>query len=46
MHFLWQFHLDHPDAPMDPSLCGKNLVKASDWDEDNNQDTNNVNADA
>jgi len=46
MHFLRQFHLDHPDAPMDPSLRGKDLAKASDWDEDDDRDTNDVNADA
>jgi len=46
MHFLRQFHLDHPDAPMDPSLRGKDLAKASDWDEDDDRDTNDVNTDA
>ena len=46
MHFLQQFHLDHLDAPMNPSLCGKDLVKASDWNENNDRDTNDINADA
>ena len=46
MHFLQQFHLDHPDAPMDSSLRSKDLAKASDWDEDDDWDTNNINADA
>ena len=29
---------------MDPSLRGKDLAKASDWDEDDDRDTNDINA--
>jgi len=32
-HFLRQFHLDNPKAPMDPSLSHKDLTKDSDWDD-------------
>jgi len=32
-HFLRQFHLDNPKAPMNPSLSHKDLTKDSDWDD-------------
>src|SRR5205823_6349558 len=38
MHFLRQFHLDHPSALMDPSLQGKNLTKDLDWDHNDSDD--------
>jgi len=31
-HFLRQFHLDNPQAPIDLSLVQKDLTKDSDWD--------------